>query len=91
MTQDDYTQRLAQEGFAPAVTVARDGSYALGVHDHPFEAFAYVLEGDITLEVAGRATTYRPGETFRLPAGTPHKEWAGPHGVRYLSGRKEVS
>ena len=89
MTEQEFRQALVADGFAEPVQVERDASYALGVHQHPFEAFAFITAGEITLDVDGRRTTYRPGDTFRLAAGTPHLEAAGPNGVRYLSGRKE--
>ena len=91
MTEQDFRQALAAEQFADPADVTRDATYALDDHTHPFEAFALVTAGEITLEVAGRRTTYRPGDTFRLAAGTPHREAAGPAGVRYLSGRKEAA
>jgi quercetin dioxygenase-like cupin family protein len=91
MTEHEFRQVLATEQFAPAVEIGRDPGYSLDLHDHPFEAFALIVDGEITLEVGGQPTTYRPGDTFRLAAGTPHRESAGPAGVRYLSGRKEAA
>lgn len=91
MTEQEFRQALAAERFAEPVLVQRDAGYALGVHEHPFEAFALITAGDITLEVGGRSTTYRTGQTFRLAARTPHTEAAGPTGVRYLAGRKEAA
>ncbi len=89
MTRDEFFATARAEGFAEPVAVARDGTYTLGLHSHPFEAFAFITEGQITLDVAGAQTRYGAGDTFRLAPGTPHLEWAGPQGVRYLSARKE--
>ena len=61
-------------------------------HRHWHEAqdeFIYVVEGEITLGVAGVSRTYRPGDIFDLPENTPHEEHAGPQGVVYVSARKE--
>ena len=91
MTEQDYRRQAAAEHFAEPVLVQRDASYSLGEHDHPFEAFALIFEGEITLQVGGVRTTYGPGETFRLAPHTPHHEAAGPQGVRYLSARKELA
>lgn len=88
MNEEEFRRSLAAGGFAGPVMVERDSSYGLDVHQHPFEAYALILEGEITIEVDGKPTTYRAGETFRLPAQCPHRERAGAQGVRYLSGRK---
>ncbi len=89
MTRDEFLATARAEGFAEPVPMARDAAYRLGDHEHPFDAFAFITEGAITLEVAGQATTYPAGSTFRLPAWTPHLEWAGPQGVQYLAARRE--
>lgn len=88
MNEQEFRQALRAEGFAEPVQVERDGTYRLDVHQHPFEAFALIEDGEIVLEVDGVRATYAAGQTFRLAAGTPHREFAGPRGVRYLSGRK---
>ena len=89
MTEASFRAGLQAAGFPPPVAVERDATYRLGNHAHDFEAWALVTQGDITIEVAGTATRFAAGRSFRLPAGTPHQEWAGPQGVRYLAGRKE--
>ena len=89
MNEQEFRQKLAADGFPEPVLVARDAAYGLDTHQHPFEAYALTLEGEFTVEVDGKPTVYRQGETFRLPPGCPHREFAGPQGARYLSGRKE--
>lgn len=91
MTESEFRQKLAAEKFPQPVAVERDATYVLDTHQHPFEAWALVTDGDITLEVDGKKTTYRAGETFRLPPNLPHREAAGAQGVKYLSGRKETA
>jgi quercetin dioxygenase-like cupin family protein len=42
-------------------------------HTHPGEEFGYVLEGTVTLDIAGQpARTLKPGDAFFIPANTPH-------------------
>lgn len=51
--------------FQPGATV--------GMHTHPGEEVAYVLEGTVLLEQAGKpAVTLKAGEGFIIPSGTPH-------------------
>jgi quercetin dioxygenase-like cupin family protein len=42
-------------------------------HQHPGEEIAYVLEGQLTFELAGKAPVqYGPGDAVFIPANTPH-------------------
>ena len=46
---------------------------AIPRHTHPGIESAYVLEGEILLEVQGRPDeTLRQGDSFQVPAGVPH-------------------
>ena len=90
MNIHEFEAQLKADHFDEAVPVDRPVGYALGEHQHPFDACALITAGDITLVVDGVSSCYRTGDIFRLPAGTPHLEAAGPLGVSYLSGRRPV-
>jgi quercetin dioxygenase-like cupin family protein len=48
-------------------------SASSGGHTHPGEEVAYVLEGAIVLDVAGKSpVTLTAGQGFAIPAGVPH-------------------
>ena len=91
MNTQEFHDELKTNGFEPALAIDRPVGYAMGEHQHPFDACAMITAGDITLVVDGISTCYRAGEVFRLPAGTSHLEAAGPQGVSYLSGRRPVT
>ena len=40
-------------------------------HDHAAQ-WGAVLDGEIELTIGGEANTYRPGDTYLIPAGVPH-------------------
>ncbi len=88
MTETEFRQQLAAQGFETFVVVEREANGSLDEHTHPFDAHALILEGDITIVCSGQATRCCPGETFQLGANTPHTESYGPQGVRYLAARK---
>jgi quercetin dioxygenase-like cupin family protein len=46
---------------------------AIGKHTHPGEELAYVLEGQVVMEVEGKEpVTLKAGEVFFIPAGVVH-------------------
>ncbi|MBI4887970.1 MAG: cupin domain-containing protein [Acidobacteria bacterium] len=55
-----------------AVTIPAGGRE--GRHTHPGTAIVHVLDGELTLDHAGRpATTYKAGETVSVDAGAVHE------------------
>lgn len=90
MNVQEFQAQLKADQFDEAVAIDRPIGYAMDEHQHPFDACALVTAGDITLVVDAVSSRYREGDVFRLPAGTPHLEAAGPQGVSYLSGRRQV-
>ena len=60
------------EGIMIAQEIAPGGRE--GKHTHPGMLYAYIREGALTVEVAGRApVTYKAGETFYLEPGVVHE------------------
>jgi quercetin dioxygenase-like cupin family protein len=88
MNTIEFEAHLKTQGYQELATVSRDSSYSLGVHTHPFDACALILEGSIRLQVNNLDTVYHVGDVFALTRDTPHHEWAGEHGVTYLAGRR---
>src|SRR5262249_27126483 len=55
---------VAKGEFEPGVSIPK--------HTHPGEEFAYVPEGELSLDIAGKAQTVKAGDTYFVPAGTVH-------------------
>ena len=91
MNLSEFQAELLAGHYSNAVPVQRDVGYQLAEHKHSFDACALITGGEITLLVDGMVHRYGVGDVFRLPAGTVHGESAGPQGVNYLSGRREIS
>lgn len=88
MTEQEFRDLLASEGFSTVVAVEREPNGSMDTHTHPFEARVLVIDGEITVVSAGGTQLCRAGDTFQLAANVPHTETYGPQGVRYLAGRK---
>ena len=91
MNLDEFEASLQADSFGEITTVDRPAGYALGEHQHAFDACALVTAGNITLTVSGVVTHYAVGQIFRLPAGTPHHERVGVEGVQYRVGRRPTA
>lgn len=89
MDRNAFTESLTKEGFPDAVVVTREANVEMEVHEHPFEAKALILEGEMNIRVGDEERAYHVGDVFRVPANKPHSERYGPNGVTYLVGRKQ--
>jgi quercetin dioxygenase-like cupin family protein len=54
-------------------------------HTHPGPEIDYVLEGDLVLNVDGVGPKpYKAGDSFYIPAATPHAGKSGPNGTKLI-------
>ncbi|MFM0002035.1 cupin domain-containing protein [Paraburkholderia dipogonis] len=89
MDRNAFIESLTKEGFPDAVVVTREANVEMEIHEHPFEAKALILEGEMSIRMDDEVRAYRVGDVFNLPANKPHAERFGPNGVTYLVGRKQ--
>lgn len=61
----------------------------VGTHTHDFDADALVVQGQMWLGENGVERSLVAGDTFRLPAGTPHTERYGDDGAVYWVARRK--
>jgi quercetin dioxygenase-like cupin family protein len=88
MTEDEFRQVLSAEGFATVVLVTYEANGGQALHEHPFEAKALIVSGDLEIDTDGETTRYGVGDVFHLRHAQPHVERYGPAGVSYLVGRR---
>jgi quercetin dioxygenase-like cupin family protein len=60
----------------------------VGVHSHPFDADALVVQGEMWLTVQGETRHLRPGDTFAISRGVEHAERYGEEGATFWVGRR---
>lgn len=80
--------QLRSEGFSHTY-VWHDGPHAYYPdHTHGGLTAHIVLDGEMTLTMAGASQTYHVGDRCDVPAGAVHSARMGPQGCRYLVGEK---
>jgi mannose-6-phosphate isomerase-like protein (cupin superfamily) len=63
------------ENIALYVGLVESGGAGPDTHIHPFDQFYYVLDGELSVEVALDRLTANPHDLVVLPAGVPHRQW----------------
>jgi quercetin dioxygenase-like cupin family protein len=89
MNSGQFLQLLRRNGFPEPVEVQQVPNGQLGIHEHPFEVRALVVEGDITIVIDGLSKIYKVGDVFHLELKQLHAESYGSEGVKYLASRKQ--
>ena len=58
----------------------------IGKHTHPGTEQGTLVEGELTLMVQGQPdAVFKPGQSWMIPAGTPHDAKAGPGGAKVIA------
>jgi len=61
-------------------------NYNVGRHTHPGIETGYILEGELTALVDGKAPlTLKPGDSYEIPPVAIHDARSGDKGVKYLA------
>ena len=89
MNSEQFLRLLHRDGFPEPIEVQQVPNGQMGVHEHPFEVKALVIEGDITIAIDGLSKIYRAGDIFQLALKQAHTESYGSEGVKYLASRKQ--
>lgn len=61
-------------------------NYSVGRHTHPGIETGYILEGEVTALVDGKAPlSLKPGDSYQIPPVAIHDARSGDKGVKYLA------
>lgn len=88
MNPESFRDALIEAGYLEVVTRSLDPGCALDAHSHPYDVRALVLDGEITIESDGVATTYRPGDVLEVERDCMHAEKCGAGGMTFMVGRR---
>ena len=88
MDMQAFTAAARAEGYDEIVEREMPAGFRDAEHQHAFDARILVTEGEFTITMRGATRTYRAGEDFEVPAGTPHAEAGGDTALRYTVARR---
>lgn len=88
MNEKELEEQLRREGFVHTYVWADEPGAHYPEHTHSVETAHIILDGEMTLTMDGKSTTYRAGERCDVPAGRVHSAKMGPRGCRYLIGER---
>jgi quercetin dioxygenase-like cupin family protein len=80
-TFEQFKLAKTAEGFDEVLTREWESNHETPVHEHPFEAFGYIVKGEFWLTLDGKTTHLQQGDTFKVARHMPHQEKYGPHGT----------
>ena len=86
---DDFQRQALARGFDEVIERAWKPGTVLETHTHEFDADALVVAGEMWLGEEGVERRLVTGDTFSLPAGTPHTERYGSEGAVYWVARRK--
>jgi uncharacterized protein YjlB len=88
MSERQWVDALRAEGYTRSY-VWQDAPHAHYTdHTHAQDSAHVILQGQMTLVMAGQARTYGVGERVDVPAGAVHSATMGAQGCRYLIGER---
>ena len=88
MTEEEFRQKLIDEGYRDAHNYEIQPGTEKEMHAHDESVMSLVLKGEFTLVTENGSVTYKEGEWCENIAGTLHTEKVGPDGVTALVGTK---
>ncbi len=88
---DAFKADALAAGFTEAVVREWPPGTVTETHTHPFDAEAVVTAGEMWLTCDHKTRHLLPGDTFSLPARTPHAERYGPQGATYWVARRSIA
>jgi len=88
MDTQAFAAAARAEGYDEIVEREMPAGFRDAEHRHAFDARILVTAGEFTITMNGATRSYRPGESFEVPAGTPHAEAVGDEVLRYTVARR---
>ncbi|MEI8175781.1 MAG: cupin domain-containing protein [Candidatus Omnitrophota bacterium] len=66
------SREILNKGIGTLTVFAFDAGQGLSEHTAPFDATVYIVDGEASITIDGKAHTVKKGELVIMPAGRPH-------------------
>jgi quercetin dioxygenase-like cupin family protein len=76
-----FRSQVLAEGYDEVAEVRWQPLFHTQTHIHPFDVYALVAEGELTLHREGHSEYFAQGDRFRLARNTEHHESYGERGA----------
>ena len=92
MDLEAFTAELRKDGYLDIETKTIEADKVVGLHSHPFDVRAVVLDGSARIACGGEPEReFKAGDIVEVAAGVEHTEHYGPEGYKFLVGRRHPS
>ena len=89
MTEQEWLERLREEGITGLTVVHMDPNTVKEEHTHEVHTIHVILEGELTLVDAHASHTYVPQQRVNILKGTTHVAKFGPDGCTMIVGVRD--
>jgi len=89
MREDEWTQKLKDEGFTNISVWEDMPSVFHAAHKHEKATTHVILEGEMMITASNKTKFFKRGERFDVPAGQIHSAKTGNKGCKYIIGEKD--
>ena len=86
MNEQEWIQKLEQEGLQNVSVWRSPPNNVFGVHTHNEHTVHVILEGELIVTDQNAVKNIRPGGRIEFPAGTTHNTKCGPDGCAFIMG-----
>lgn len=90
MNREEFAAAARAEGYDEIVEREMPAGFRDPEHHHAWDARILVTAGEFTIAMGGKTRSYRAGERFEVPAGTPHAEAVGDEALRMTVARRHA-
>jgi len=88
MTEQEWMEKLKQEGYKDLIVFRWEPGWVAGEHTHYHHTVHVVLSGELSITDKSGSQTYSPGERVEFPKGTVHVAKGGNTAGSMIVGKK---
>ncbi len=88
MNEQEWIEKLTQEGFTNVLIFPLGTGFDMGEHTHGEHTVHVIMSGELIISNGDGEKTFGPGERVEFPAGTKHYACGGQGALTMIVGTK---